>query len=865
MGTRKRTRSEAVPAPEEPTTEEPGLLQQIRSSWEFASLMQYIAMFGKVMKIDEDFEIEDLEDECLKPEPSHRLLEIGLCLLKWISSHRGLTFENFDEYTRRQYNAKAPHIPNPFGQDEEPLKFLQFDVFLKLRVLHQLSVWTFWNADRIREKIPEKKESEQLQWRIEEFGYDQEGRSYYVLDDNRLYRRTDPPIPAPQRPKKKPKSRSSRTSRASRRVSALAAEEPEDESKTDTANGTAPEYQYKWECIAVTLPEYQEFLETIRKSKDPDEQYLRDRIEEHVMPLLEKAEESQQRKRIKREKELHNLQMLAGAKRSSRLAQKEERDRVEKEAAETARKHENDLAEARREQAKNQQLEKERQSRMMTREQRTRDREQKRLIHEAELERIAAEQEKLERGEGRVSARNLKAELEKSQKNLNDLTQDDEWIFDCSGCGAYGENLDDGSHSVACEKCNVWQHSKCLGIAMEDAEKDDFHFVCRDCKRKAEEANKPKIPPLKFRVSSSASPHSTPPTAKKQKMEDDAIAPPSPVKQTHAALSSMQNGGPRPSTEYPAAAASPAKPSLPSLTSQGQFYPPSSPQRRSHHINQTPLPSSSPPRPPFSPPKNGPMYPSLGHQPQLGHHQGGLPHMPGPHLHQLPPMNLPSLPAMNPVRPSSSHSGPTQTQPSMSPTQGNHEVGPLAGFPHTSGAANGSGYKPFDPYSNYSTPRPQSGHGAPPSMSSNYPSFSAAATPNGNHSTPPHSSHGMGMSGISPMKQSPRAVTSGSGIAGAPVLPPIRKLEPSPKLMGRSSPDAPIPPPVKCMTPEQAERRARENASLFNQGPGYPAHSQGHPMSSPSFDRIPPLGPAVTQQYPEPVPSPQRGGDAHRQ
>jgi hypothetical protein len=73
-------------------------------------------------------------------------------------------FENFDEYTRRQYNAKAPHLPNPFGYDEVPNKFSEFDVFLKLRVLHQLSVWTFWNPDRIREKMPEQKEVDQTQW-----------------------------------------------------------------------------------------------------------------------------------------------------------------------------------------------------------------------------------------------------------------------------------------------------------------------------------------------------------------------------------------------------------------------------------------------------------------------------------------------------------------------------------------------------------------------------------------------------------------------------------------------------------------------------------------------------------------------------
>ncbi|KAJ5564831.1 hypothetical protein N7513_001073 [Penicillium frequentans] len=839
MGSRKRSRSDAIAAPVQQPTEEPGLLQQIRNSWEFASLMQYIAIFGKIMKIDEDFEIEDLEDECLKPEHSHKLLEIGLCLLKWVSSHRGLTSDTFDEYTRRQYNAKCPHLPNPFGYDEEPLKFLHFDVFTKLRVLHQLSVWTFWNADRIRDKMPEKKESEQLQWRIEEFGFDREGRSYYVLDDNRLYRRTDPPIPAQQRPKKKPKSRSSRTSRTSRRVSALVAEEESDnESKGEATNGASSGDDYKWECIAVTLPEYQAFLETIRKSKDADEKYLRDQIEEHVVPLLEKTEEAQQRKRQKREKELLNMQLLAGAKRSSRLQQKDERERAEREAIEAARKHEADLAEARREQARQQQLEQDRQSRMMTREQRTKDREQKRILHEAELERIAAEQERLERGEGRVSARNLKAEMEKSQKNLTELSQDDEWVFDCSGCGAYGENLDDGSHSVACEECNVWQHSKCLGIAQEDAEKEDFHFICGDCKRKAEEASRPKIPPLKFRVSSSASPQSTPPSSKKRKVEDEDLVPSSPVKQTHAALSSLQNGPQPPTTN-------PAQPSLPPLTSQGQFYVPPSPERRLHPTNQTPLPSSSPPRPNFSPPKNGPIHPSMV---APGQHMF-KPMQPGP---QLPPIG-----AFHTVRPSSSHSGrtPTQNQPAMSPTQGNHEVGPLAGFPPVA-HANGSGN--WSSYESYTTPRPQSGHGLPPSMSSHYPSFSARGTPNGNHSSPPHSSHGIGMSGISPTKQSPRPVTSGSGMAGAPVLPPIRRLEPSPKLMGRSSPDAPIPPPVKCMTPEQEERRARENASLFHPGPGHSAL-----MSSPSMNRIPPLGPAATQ--PEPMPSPQRGGDASRQ
>jgi DNA-directed RNA polymerase len=48
----------ATPKREQPAAEEPSLLQRIRNSWEFASLMQYIFFFGKIMKIDEDLGVE---------------------------------------------------------------------------------------------------------------------------------------------------------------------------------------------------------------------------------------------------------------------------------------------------------------------------------------------------------------------------------------------------------------------------------------------------------------------------------------------------------------------------------------------------------------------------------------------------------------------------------------------------------------------------------------------------------------------------------------------------------------------------------------------------------------------------------------
>lgn len=112
--------------------------------------------------------MQDLETECLQPQPSEKLAEIGLALLKHISSHKGLTsvshppsfwnstdmtsIEIFDEYARRQYVAKAP-LRNPFGTDEDPIKFNSFDIFTRIRVLQQLSIWTLNNPNTIRERM----------------------------------------------------------------------------------------------------------------------------------------------------------------------------------------------------------------------------------------------------------------------------------------------------------------------------------------------------------------------------------------------------------------------------------------------------------------------------------------------------------------------------------------------------------------------------------------------------------------------------------------------------------------------------------------------------------------------------------------
>ena len=55
MVSRKRDREE-MESSEHP--KEMGLLDRLRNMWQFANLMQYIFIFGRAVKIDEDFTID---------------------------------------------------------------------------------------------------------------------------------------------------------------------------------------------------------------------------------------------------------------------------------------------------------------------------------------------------------------------------------------------------------------------------------------------------------------------------------------------------------------------------------------------------------------------------------------------------------------------------------------------------------------------------------------------------------------------------------------------------------------------------------------------------------------------------------------
>jgi hypothetical protein len=280
---------------------------------------------------------------------------------------------------------------------------------------------------------------------------------------------------------------------SARRRSALQEEAEEEETNQEHAEDAKSESEehaglggMTWECIAVSLDEVRHFLDGLRRTRDDNEKILRKQLEDHLVPILEKQEESRKRKELQRERELLNLAKMANAKRSSRIADKAEQkrqDEVDKEEARIA--HEAETAKA-KEERKRLKMERERDNRMFSRDKRVREREVRRKQHQEELDNLS--QDNSDAGNGRMSERRVQVEIEKRKQALRELEEEEEdWIFDCI-CGMYG-HVDDGAHSVSCEKCNVWQHSKCLGIDEEAADRPDFEFFCASCVRREKEAN----------------------------------------------------------------------------------------------------------------------------------------------------------------------------------------------------------------------------------------------------------------------------------------------------------------------------------------------------------------------------------------
>ncbi|KAL7930936.1 hypothetical protein V8C35DRAFT_283151 [Trichoderma chlorosporum] len=456
-------------------------LQRIRNMWQFANLCQWIYIFGEAASIDDSIDIDSIEAECLKPN-STILDDVALSLLKMASSQRGITHESFDNQARRQYILKSPDS-NPFGDEDDPKSFADLDVFAKIRVMQQFTQWIMIRPELLREKMKEQKDTEQTTWRIEPYGWDSEDRTYYVLDDNRVYRLSE--APPNQKATSSKSARQARRSSKRRRVS-----EAVDDDIAPLSNVSEVDLEEShlggmiWECVAVTLEEVQALVNNLASSRDENEKVLRRQLRDHLLPILEKQEEDRNRRKLKREKELQTLAKLANAKRSSRIALKAEQRQQEEKAKIEQEQLREAAATQQREEQKRDKIQRELEMRLVSREERLKKREERRLVRgESGTPASVDEGIEVSVADGMSEQTQSQLEVGGDARVTRDKPDEEEgWVFDCS-CGLYGQ-VDDGNHSVACERCNVWQHSKCLGISEAAADHPDFHFICASCRQK---------------------------------------------------------------------------------------------------------------------------------------------------------------------------------------------------------------------------------------------------------------------------------------------------------------------------------------------------------------------------------------------
>ncbi|KAK6353740.1 hypothetical protein TWF730_008168 [Orbilia blumenaviensis] len=459
----------------------------LHQQWQFAAVWEFLYQFHKGLKSPYYENIEEFARDLSSPSGTPMLYDVQIGLLKNVSSQRGLTIDMFDDYTRRQFINRRVST-NPFGTGPTPLSFYSFSPELRVLVLHQLVMWIVSNTDTFRNKIDPHKVMDHTDWRIDPVGWDAKGNTYYQFDNGYLYCRAEPLPPVYQ----KWKSRKSTVSKSKRRKVAT---EDEDEQEPNSPLPNENEIflsRIEWKCICSNLEEYRALVARFDNSKHPDEKELRKVIIQDIMPALEKEEQRRRKKLLEEEKELARLELLSGRKRSARVDERmakrreaeEHEQKRRREQEEHDRQAKEDLQRQKDEEARIAKLE-EREKRLQEREFRAKQRAEERARL---LDPDATESD--DNDKGRKSSR----QKEKRKAELD--MEDSDWVFDCI-CGVNGLNYDDGTYSIACDKCGVWQHTECLNVPAHTAEESEF--ICDRCRDKELAAQKGPIK-LKLRL-----------------------------------------------------------------------------------------------------------------------------------------------------------------------------------------------------------------------------------------------------------------------------------------------------------------------------------------------------------------------------
>ncbi|WFD43263.1 DNA-directed RNA polymerase [Malassezia psittaci] len=396
---------------------------------------------------------------------------------------------------QKEWNRRASSsTPLLLGKDQDDLpEWWSLELDAQIDLIHALCEWQLERPDRLRRLVSSDEDA--VTWRVDPAGWDRQGNTYWLFDDNRLWIQRPPlrsqkrKAPAPKKIQRKvtkvvppPRRGGRRSSRLTQDTNSETTESQairsEDvfNSESDLSNPPSEDEDQntkqptflEFETVCVLLEDWQSLLRNLADSKHPDERSLYKYLAQEVYPRVEEVQLAEQRKQALEE-------AMQQRKRSSRIAMKESerevREREIREARAARQQAANALAEERDRLAR----EHAEQHARRSREDRLRDREERILARERRFQ---------ERSRSHTP---MQSSHNHHLHDGSDSTEQSDWRLNCEVCGKDQINPPNEDNVVACEQCGVWQHTDCwnrqdqaYGRMPRDWDTDDF--VCSRCK-----------------------------------------------------------------------------------------------------------------------------------------------------------------------------------------------------------------------------------------------------------------------------------------------------------------------------------------------------------------------------------------------
>ncbi|KAJ3270800.1 hypothetical protein HDV01_007422 [Terramyces sp. JEL0728] len=458
-------------------------LQILRSMWQFSAISQFFQLFQEGMMLG-FIDTDTLESEIINATSDSWIIDLQVRLLRLSTKNRFITYpavnsrpETWIGYLTKEFEKRMTEEERPFNHlDDETLSYTKLTLRERVLTLHFICEIQLERLENFR-PLGLFTEIQTTSWRVEPIGKDSKGNIYWLFDDSRLY------MESPEASKKKKGKK-----------------EKEDEERPTN-----------WSLVCRTAEDWNEFASKFKSSRSALDKQLHRYVNQDLLPLVitdiynHQVAKEDREKEYKAWLEAENVRIEEEERQEAlRIVEEEEKKReaVEMTARKTRSANRIETRASRRNPP-----------RELTEEelelQKLGARELRRVQRESRIDRNIIEESISYAEPKRPKKKKKPAKKKRSQvydsEEEEDLTEEDDdesfvnsespppdkeddyWYFSCP-CGITGDNYDDGTPIIACERCAVWQHILCAakeqGVDTTMLDVDEWkkmEFICTGC------------------------------------------------------------------------------------------------------------------------------------------------------------------------------------------------------------------------------------------------------------------------------------------------------------------------------------------------------------------------------------------------